>query len=266
MLIEKYSRYYLKYSLILVVFLLAFILYANNSCFSKNNMTAYLMQCLGGIPLGKDADIIGYVTKLVPNIVVMFCLADLMQEDCLINYVYVFTRLSKKEKWLFHKAVQIILNTAVIYAVLFAVCIGIGRAYGLGGVSAPEQFFWLFAVYSLDVLTVSALSFSQNFLSLRHGTAQSFLFLVLFYLLSLLAAKLAFNSSPATNYLLMLLVPVHQMYCWHVGCAQGTDSAVLEGLSLTVSFLFLTGYFIVFYAAARSIFKKSDLMEMVMEA
>jgi hypothetical protein len=255
-----------RYLLILLVFLLDFFMNAKNTSLEQAGLIPYLMKSLGGISVTRNISPVLELLRQVPAIVVLYALSSLMQEDCLINYVYVFTRLSKKEKWLFHKAVQIVLKTAIIYAVLFAVCIGIGRAYGLGGTSSPEQLFWLFAAYALDVLTISVLSFSQNFLSLRHGVAQSFLALVLFYLLSLLAGMLAFNFSPAVNDFLMLLIPVHQMYCWHAGCAQGTASAALKGLSLTISFLFLTGYFIVFYVAARSVFKKSDLMEMVREA
>ena len=93
-----------------LVFLCFALAFSRNFTFcsaGKSDLLSYFALCLGGIPAFDGLDIFTILFAIVPNLMLLYCFSDFMRQDCAINYVYVFTRLGRKDKWLFQKARQL---------------------------------------------------------------------------------------------------------------------------------------------------------------
>lgn len=199
--------------------------------------------------------------------IILYCFSDIMRKDCSTNYVYVFTRLGNKGKWLSGKAQQLLFHSVFLFAVLFITAFLVGKIYGLPTSRAGfADFYMLLSMFLLNLLTIFILMFVQNFLSLRHGIAQSYLIIILFYMFSFILSLSVFNVNQDLNIFLFLLIPNNQIYLWHSGCAGDTLGNTLSGFRLLYSYLILIFYAGIFYLTAHHIFKKLDLAELIKEA
>lgn len=266
MFLRKYFHNLFKYILILICFLLMLVVTAFNANVDKLSFGSYMIQCFGGIPKGSSLDILKVFLWLVPNFIIIYSLSDIMWEDCAINYVYVFTRLAKKETWLFRKARQILLNTLVIYFIIFILGIVIGGLFHLKAFNIDiKNYSILFlSMYLLNVFSIYVISYAQNFISLKYGVSQSFIIAIIFYTFSILITLLAFNKNTILNYVLMFLIPNNQIYIWHEDCVAG-NSIALFGFYQCFSYIFFILASALTYFVSRIIFKKLDLVEMIKE-
>lgn len=270
MLLKKYSYYIYKYLIIIFCFIFIFIRNAVVAYAQKVDSFYYIKLCFGGITATGQFDIITIFLWLVANIIILYSFSEIMREDCLINYVYVFTRLGKKRKWLFKKAIKLLVNLFFLFAILFFIAFIIGKTYGLEITINSKNISMLISIFALNLLSIFVLSFMQNFLSLKLGSMQSFLFTVLYYAFSIIFTLSVFNINKGLNLLLFLLIPTNQMYIWHTGCADNDLTVyifgnALTGFKLIYSYIVLIAYAVVFYLIAHFIFEKLDLAEMIKE-
>lgn len=257
-----YSQNLWRYALVFLCFGLE--IFRNFVMFrgEQSGLVGYLIACLGGLPATGQIDILSLFFFFVPNIMLLYCVSDFMRRDCAINYAYVFTRLGRKDRWLFQKTRQLLLTISALFAVIFAAVFLVGLFAGMR--VNPGLILPLIAMYILNVLTVFFLSFAQNFLSLRHGSAVSFLSTILFYALSIILALALIKKNAVLNLIIMLLPATSQMYLWHQGRAAEIGYA-LNGFSLPFSYILLLAYSIILYFIAHAQFQRLDMAQMITE-
>lgn len=261
-----------RYFLILLIFLLPLLRNASLPESFNNNIFAYFIHNFGGVYATQSIDMMYLIMSVVPNLFLIYMFSDMMREDCLVNYVYVFTRMGKKQKWLFQKTAQLFLQALTTYTLLFGLSFVIAGVAGLRFHSFDFSLFKMIAdIFLLNVLSIFLMIFLQNFLSLPFGSTLSFLFVMLLYLLSLIAAFIFFHTGGASNVILKLLIPSNQMYIWHMDAhaipgAEELLNNPLNGFRVEYSLTILIIYIIVSYRIARYFFIKCDSTEMMKEA
>lgn len=265
---ECFYRSY-RYLLILLVFLLPLLRNISLPASFGNNAYAYLLRCFGGLYAAHSIDVMYVILFLVPNLFLVYMFSDLMREDCLVNYVYVFPRMGKKQKWLFRKTVQLFLQVLIAYALLFALGLLLAKAAGMRFDLFDFSILkMLLDMFFFHVWSVFLLAFLQNFLSLSYGGTQSFLLVMLLYVISLVAALSFYNAGGSSGPIIALLIPSNQMYIWHsnVPPVLGAEDLLgnpLNGFRAEYSYSILIFYSVLCYRIARSVFLRRDSVEMM---
>lgn len=271
MLLKKYSHYIYRYFIAIFCFIFIFI---RNAGFElpvdAENVLNYYKLCFGGIPSTGQFDIGSISLYLILNTIVLYCFSDFFKHDCLINYVYVFTRRGNKKTWLGRKTISLILNIFILYLIAFFFAYIISKRYGLQFCINNMSISSIFSMFILNIFSLFVLSFIQNFLSLRIGITQSFLIEIIYYVFCIVLALTLFNVNKNLNLLLFFLIPSNQMYLWHTGCTENNLSGYIFGNSLVNfelihSYMILSLYTIITYIIARYIFEKLDLTEIIKE-
>lgn len=261
-----------RYFLILLIFLLLLLRNISLPASFGNNAYAYLLRCFGGLYAVHSIDVMYVISFLVPNLFLVYMFSDLMREDCLVNYIYVFPRMEKKQKWLFQKTVQLFVQVLIAYALLFALAFLLAKSAGmrfdLFNFSILKM---LLDMFFFHVWSMFLLAFLQNFLSLSYGGTQSFLLVMLLYVSSLVAALSFYGAGGVSDPIIALLVPSNQMYIWHsnippVFGAEDLLGNPLNGFRAEYSYIILIFYSVLCYRIARSVFLRRDSVEMMKEA
>lgn len=260
---KKLLNIVLRCSFALILFLLPML--RNTSLGWTNTMEGYFLLNFAG-PSPMDPDIITLILQLVPNIMVLYLFSGIMLEDCTISYVYVFTRMGKKSGWLRQKALQLFAQILTVFVCLFVISFMIGTWAGFrigeGGLGIYVRLL-LFQCAPLFLL-----SFIQNFFALPYGRTQSFLLLLIFYVMSIGLALLLYNMNPAANFIFTLLPPNSQMYSWHSDSPmpqgmEGVFAPPIAGFTLMRTVIVLCTCFIIIYAIISAILEKRDLLELM---
>jgi hypothetical protein len=166
----------------------------------------------GGVPLPLEIE--SYLrlmlSLLVPQVFLVFILADYMLIDFTICSVYIFTRTPKRNKWFIRKALELIFLTALFYLFQFIALFVIGQ---IAGLVVSDIFAFINLIASEFVLLV-LISFiyvlAVNILSLKIGINHSFLAIVLLVSLSSVSTLELQNTS------LLKFIPISQsMLIWH---------------------------------------------------
>lgn len=271
MILKKYSTYISRYLIAIFCFIFIFI---RNAKFElpvdASNVLNYYKLSFGGIPSTGQFDIGSISLYLISNTVVLYCFSDFFKRDCLINYVYVFTRRGNKKTWLERKIISLLLNIFVLFLIVFFIAYIISKCYGLQFCINNMSISSIFSMFFLNIFSIFVLSFIQNFLSLRIGITQSFLIQIIYYVFCIVLTLSLFNVNKALNLLLFCLIPSNQMYLWHNGCTENNLLVYVFGNSLInfkliYSYIILSLYTIITYIIARYIFEKLDLTEIIKE-
>ena len=126
----------------------------------------------------------------------------------------------------------------------------------------------LLDMFFFHVWSMFLLAFLQNFLSLSYGGTQSFLLVILLYVVSLVAALLFYDAGGVSGPIVALLIPSSQMYIWHsnIPPVLGAEDLLgnpLNGFRVEYSYSILIFYSILCYRIARSVFLRRDSVEMM---
>lgn len=260
------------YGVILIVFLPLLLRSLTMAPVSGSTFDSFIILCFGGIYLSSSPDILELFISMIPYVLVLYLFSTYMREDFAINCTYVFTRMGKKQKWLFEKSLYLFLRILCVFALLFA------EASIIYAFASPHMFQFsptalstVLSVFALNVLAIYCLSFAQNFVSLLLGGTIPFLITSMFYIASVLLALFLRNKNAVFNTVLSILVPSNQMYIWHtdsVGFAmQGGFSykSPINGYYLPFSYIILPVSIMAAYLIARRLLLHSDLTEFAEE-
>lgn len=163
----------------------------------------------GGVPL--PLEINSYLrlmlSLLVPQVFLVFILADYMLTDFTICSVYVFTRTPKRNRWFIRKAAELLSFAAIFYLFQFIVLFVIGKIAGLAVFDMLVFINLITNEFVLLVLISFIYVLAVNILSLKLGINYSFLAVVLF---------ISFSSVLTFKTNLLKFIPVSQsMLIWH---------------------------------------------------
>jgi hypothetical protein len=258
-----------RYILITIAFLFLFL---PNIVFCKaenQSMEAYYLLTFGGFYLSQSFDVVALIKFFVPNIFIIYMFCDIMRSECIINYVYVFTRTIKKQKWLFYETITLFLHVVVLYLWLFILAFMIGKISGLPTIESNSFVRLIFPMYLLNTLTIFEFVFLQNILSMRNGSATAFMLIVFLYAVPLIAVPLL-HKSVYLNEIQYFILPVNQMYLWHADRMpmSGSENFLpdsLPGFSLPYSFLILLVFIVISYRIYRWYFIRKDMIELIKE-
>lgn len=163
----------------------------------------------GGIPLPLEIKsyLRSMLSLLVPQVFLVFILADYMLIDFTICSVYVFTRTPKRNRWFIRKAIELFFFTALFYLFQFITLFLIGQISGLAVSDIPVFINLIANEFVLLVLISFIYVLAVNILSLKIGINYSFLAVVLF---------ISFSSVLTFKTNLIKFIPVSQsMLIWH---------------------------------------------------
>ena len=261
---------YLLYRYILISFVFL-ILYLPNVflCRTQNlSLETYYLLNFGGFYLSKSFDIVEVIKFLVPNLFIIYMFSEIMRSECIINYVYVFIRTAKKQKWLFQITMRLFIYIATLYIWLFLLTLVIGKFAGLP-LESDSFFKMILPLYFLNVLTIFEFVFLQNILSMKNGSALAFILIVILYAIPLIAVSLL-QQIFSLNIILYFILPTNQMYLWHtdrinISEAESFFSSPLSGFFLLNSLLILFGFIVVSYHIYRYRFIRKDMIELIKE-
>lgn len=268
---HKLFRHFGRYLFLLLLFLVPFLRNALAPDMIGNSAYAYLILDFGGVYSTKSVDFMTLILSVVPNLLLIYAFSDVMREDCMTSYVYVFTRMAKKQKWLLRKAEQLFVNVLTVYLLLYALAFAIAWTVKLtfSGFSV-SVFLMLATMLLLNVLSLFFMVYLQNFLSLHYGGTQAFLITMLLYLIPLAVGLVFYNSSIVGNLILGLFIPTNQMYLWHADCLSVPGAEMLldnplHGFKCTFSLVILCAYILLEYCISRHIFLTRDTVELMKE-
>ena len=168
------GRFLLRSLLSIIAFAISIV---NALQMENGNLAAFFLNLFGGIPpaLGDSSMVFVLLFLNIPWILMLYLFAPLFLQDFSVQYVYLFTRVGSKGRWLWQKTARLFLQVCVSWGMVFLLCGLVGAACGFSPVGSPVLYVELFA---LEVLGVFTLSFAQNLLSLKLGLTQSFVLAV----------------------------------------------------------------------------------------
>ncbi|ARP50133.1 MULTISPECIES: DUF2705 family protein [Caproicibacterium] len=256
---KKYLRDFLECLAAAALFL--FIMVRNLSTVQDSHMEQYFIQNFMGIVV-YGTDISQVLLQIVPEIVVFYIFSGVFLADYEINFVYVFTRVGSKQRWLLKKAVELLMKVVVLWLLIFVLSFLFGT---VGGFTLSSESMSIYGrLFLFQTVSMFFMLFVQNFASLSIGRSKSFLLLLIFYAASLALGVLFYNKSSQINLILSLLPPSSQMYIWH------SDSPLanlwdkpLKGFTTAFSMIWMAVLFVVSYVLSAVILQKKDLIELV---
>jgi uncharacterized membrane protein SirB2 len=230
----------------------------------SGSMENYFLSVFGG-PASSGGDFVSLMLKLVPPVLVLYLFSGVMLEDCAISYVYVFPRWGRKEPWLRQKTLWLLVQIVLTFLLAFAVCFAVGAGAGF-------HMGWNVSLYARLLLfqcgVLFTLSFAQNFFSLGHGRTQSFLFVLVFYVVCVVAVSPLSEIGPATSFIASLLPPVSQIYACHADCplpagVKDAYAVPIAGFTTARTAVVLGVFFLICYGMALHDLRKKDLVELM---
>lgn len=264
---NKFKFYLYRYILITFIFIILFLSNSKVCKVTQQNMAVYFLLNYGGINLSQSLNAVEFIKFLVPNLFVIFIFSDIMRSESLINYVYVFTRLVRKQQWLFQKTIQLFFQIFSIYFWLFILSFFIGQLSGITNIELSRFISLILPLFLLNVLTIFEFIFLQNILSMRNGSTVTFVIIAFIYVIPMVIVSLMErNYNPA----LYLILPANQMYLWHGDriSVDGTEmffSNPIEGFSLLYSLIILLISIAVSYQMYLWFFIRNDMSEIIKE-
>lgn len=235
-----------------------------------NGFLTYFIYNFGGISMGETTSLFDVLFNIVPSIFVLYMFSHVMLDDFEINYIYVFTRLGKKSRWLNQKTGELFFKIVFTYLLLFLFAFSTGYLFGLRPFFLiPALFQAYLALFFCNVGAMFFFEFLLNVLSLRCGSAQAFLYTLILYIGSFVAALALYNKSHIGNIVLYFLPASNQMYLWHIESVPFTRSFYqnqLNGFRLLDSYVILFVYILSTYLVTYNWLEKRDTLEMIKEA
>lgn len=253
---------------VLSVILFLFLLAVGSGNPTLSHMEVDLLYFFGGIVSLRASDAVQNVLwQAVPVLFLVYVYSNTFQKDFETSYIYVITRNQNKNRWFRKKTAGLFFETALAWAILFAVVLlsGVFTGKNMDGNAA----FYI-TLYLCNFLSAFLLSFQQNCLSLYLGRAQSYLILALFYLCSLTFGVLTYADLAANPLFFTVLWPVNGMYLWHDGLPLVSEAGKeilqpVSGFTLWKSVLAEVAWFMLFDLFTRFRFNHSDLAGIVKE-
>lgn len=237
---------------------------------ADHHMDTFFLQVFGGSlePSSKDNNVIFAIFFFnIPWLLLLYVFAPLFQKDFEIQYVYVFTRVGSKQKWLFQKTGALFLQICLSWGLLFLLTIVVGAA--LGCVWRGSALLYI-QIFTLEVLGLFTLSFAQNLLSMKLGIIQSYIVALCGYAVAIFAAVAFYRNESVSGWLFPLLPTAGQMALWHADTAILPETRQLfftgaAGFQVWKSILMDVAYIAVCYVAAACYLRKADLIDFVKE-
>jgi hypothetical protein len=254
---------------ITVLYAFLFVFNASLCKSGRQNAGTYYLMNFGGLYLSQSINVLGLIEFFVPNLFFIYMFSDLWRSECVISYVYVFTRSGNKQKWLFHKALQLFFCIAIVYLWLLVFAFAVGKAFALPNLTDVSFAKLILPLYFLNMLTLYEFAFLQNSLSMKNGNAVSFFVTIILYILPAIII-LILNKSIQYGAILYFILPANQMYLWHadhimINGSEISLSGSIQNYFLFPSMLALTAFIIVSYLVYRRFFIKKDMTELIME-
>lgn len=257
-----------RYPLTLLAFLLP-VLRAAAWAKEPGSLFSCFALAFGGLRIGDSPDLFDIILTAAPYLLALYLFSSVMRDDFKINSVYVFTRMEKKSRWLNRKTGELLLQTLAVWLMLFFMAFFTGLCSGLrcSAPSLPLAGAYL-ALFFCNAASFFFFVYLLNVLSLRCGAARSFLYVLLLYVGSLIAALALFNRSRAGNLVAFLLPASNQMYLWHEESAPFAGDLCrnrLNGFRMADSVVIVAASAAAVYFAARRMLKKYDAVELFKE-
>lgn len=267
MLYKKFRFFAWRYVVSYVLFLLPVFLSLRNKG-TQSSLASLFLSGFGGPYAYPSFAVIPLFHFLAPNLYCLFLFSDFMREDCIVSYVYVFTRLGSKKQWLFAKTIRLLGEIALFFLVLFLVTFLLGTCFGLS-LSFSELGAILPPLFLLNVGTIFLFSLLQNFISLPLGSATAFFITAFLYIFGCVLALLLYYKDFNQALFLFVLLPSNQMLLWHDAGFQIASPLVnnpISGFLPIFSYLVLGGYSLLAYWIFRTIFQCCDMSQLLKEA
>lgn len=166
----------------------------------------------GGIPMPLEIDSYLRIVLiiLVPQVFLIFILADYMLKDFTICSVYIFTRANQRRGWFARKCLDLLLFTALYYLIQFVALFFFGQIGGLVIYNQSALIYILVNEFTLLVLLGFIYVLTVNILSLKVGINHAFLTIILF-----LTVSSAFTIIFGAGEMLKFIPVSHAMLIWH---------------------------------------------------
>lgn len=266
MALKKLLNHAYRYPLLLAVYSLP--MFTNLSSGRRaGTADAYFLLNFGGVTGDTPTDLLMLFFKFVPPILMLYLFSTVMLEDCDISYVYVFTRMGSKTRWLHKKIIQIFFQFLTAFLFIFALCLIFSEAQGF---LVQKNCAFYVILFSLNFFPMFLLSLLQNIISLRSGATQSFLWVLLFYMIPLLIGILLDNKNPLLSAVITLFPSSSQMVIWHSDFSRPAGFETffgppVPGFTILRSILVLSIAFLAVYGVARILIQRRDLTELIKE-
>lgn len=265
---KKHMQFLMRSVLAILAFLLLFV--QQGGMLPDRHMDVFFLQLFGGSlePSGGESSLIFAIFFLnIPWLLLIYVFAPLFQKDFEVQYVYVFTRVGSKQKWLFQRTGTLFLQICLSWALLFLLTAAVGAGLGCAWRGSPLLYIQIFA---LEVLGLFALSFAQNLLSMKLGITQSFVVALCGYAVAIFAAVAFYRNESVSGWLFPLLPTAGQMALWHADTAILPETRQLfftgaAGFQVWKSIVMDVIYIAVCYVAAACYLRKADLIDFVKE-
>lgn len=264
---KKVLRCFLYCVLAILAFFL--LLYQQGSMPLDPHMDTYFLQVFGGVRVDTtDTSVILSVFFYnIPWILFLYVFASLFQKDFEVQYVYVFTRIGSKQRWLRQKTAELFLHICISWGLLFVAAFAFGAGFGFALRGSALLYIEIFV---LQVLGLFTLSFAQNLLSMKMGITQSYILALCCYALAIIAGVLLYQNANVTGWLLPLFPTAGQMLLWHADAAvlpetQAVFFAGATGFSVWKSIAVEFLYIAVLYVGTALYLQKADLIDFVKE-
>lgn len=201
-------------------------------------MDELFLEVFGGVDnVAFESILLTILQKGSPMIFFLYLFSTFFQQDFLISYVYVFTRINKRQKWLNRKVFSLCTQLFFALFLAFALVYLCGSLFGLEyKINIP----YLIRLFLTNYFVIVSLSFLQNCLSLWCGATKSFFILLFFYAISLVVGILTLQNPAFTQFGFYLLLPINGMYLWHEGAFYAHEYQVslsIQGFAFWKSYL-----------------------------
>lgn len=254
---------------ILAILAFFLLLHQQGSMPLDKHMDTYFLQVFGGVRVDTTdtSVILSIFFYNIPWILFLYVFAPLFQKDFEVQYVYVFTRIGSKQKWLLQKTTQLFLQIFVSWGLLFAAAFAFGAGFGFALRGPALLYIQLFA---LQVLGIFTLSFAQNLLSIKMGITQSYIVTLCCYALAIMVGVLLYQNANVTGWLFPLLPTAGQMLLWHANAAVLPETLAVffagaAGFQVWKSIAVDLIYIVVLYVGTAFYLQKADLIDFIKE-
>lgn len=231
---------------------------------TAGGMSSLFLHMFGGIDsFSPESMLFKIIIKGVPAIFFLYLFGSYLRQDFKISFVYVFTRMNQRQKWLNRKIICLGVQFFLAWLILFLLTYLLGLTFGL---EQNASLSFLLVLLLTNCLPLFVLCLIQNILALWLGSTTPFLMVLLFYTLSLVVGILTASLPVGGTFLFYLLPSVNSMYLWHenlfsVVAEEYLGQISVPGFVFWKSLLSCVVWFCGTYGAALYKINRCDLLE-----